>query len=102
MSSLHMMRLSDQLQGHMSLAATVISLYVLISLALIQILGVPYVLLSGFSDRLLFASGILIITGVSTLRYHILFPLKLADARIHLVNMLDNFGDLPSHHSSTV
>ena len=45
--------------------ATIVSLCTLILLSLVQALGVPYVLLSGYSDTFLLAGEILIISGVS-------------------------------------
>ena len=58
---------NDRIEGHMSLVATVVSLYVLITLSLVQILGVPYILLSGSLDASLLSSEVLIIVGVSIL-----------------------------------
>ena len=58
---------NDRIEGHMSLVATVVSLYVLITLSLVQILGVPYILLSRSSDASLLSSEVLIIVGVSIL-----------------------------------
>ena len=59
---------NDRIEGHMSLVATVVSLYVLITLSLVQILGVPYILLSGGSSNAsLLSSEVLIIVGVSIL-----------------------------------
>ena len=64
MSSPQVVLSSDRLEGRMSLVATVVSLYVLITLSLVQVLGVPYILLSGSSDASLVSSDILIVAGV--------------------------------------
>jgi len=74
MSSSQIMRLDDRLHGHRSLAATVVSLYILLTLSLVQVLGVTYILLSGVSDPLLFAGEFLIIAGVSIEKHSLVPP----------------------------
>ncbi len=89
------MRLGDRPCGRKTLTATVLSLYILLTLSLIQVLGVPYVLLSGFSDPLVLAGEILIIIGVGTARYCSLLPSQLAKKRNYVVSIFDSTGDLP-------
>ena len=71
-----------QSRTHLSPAVTVISLYALISLSLIQALGVPYMLLSGYSDIFLIAGEVLIAAGVSLLRHYWVGPLALANRTV--------------------
>ncbi len=56
------------------LAATVVSLYILLTLSLVQVLGVTYILLSGVSDPLLLAGEFLIIAGVSIEKHSLVPP----------------------------
>lgn len=102
MSSAQMMRLDDRSHGYKSLTATVVSLYILLTLSLIQVLGVPYILLSGVSDPLLLAGEILIIAGVSIPKQLSLVPLQLAKGIKRQVSIFSSAGDLPSDPAPTI
>lgn len=63
------MRSDERSHGYKSLAVTVVSVYILLALSLVQVLGVAYILLSAVSDPLLLAGEILIIAGVSIAKH---------------------------------